>query len=79
MSEMIERVARALCKADGVDRCIYPDCGCPHEYRARAAIEALREPTPAMIEAGIQCGDGYGSQPGTWQAMIDQALKEGEG
>jgi hypothetical protein len=90
---MVERVARALCEANGVD----PDTEGPwelgdHEYKigwkffesqARAAIEAMREPTLRM-----KC-DGYlvptGPEPdidtaeAIWQAMIDAALSEGEG
>ena len=56
MSEdMVERVARAI-YAD-----TYPHCSWPHEKpgtknrfkrRARAAIEAMMEPTPGMVEAG---------------------------
>ena len=54
MSEsMVERVARALCKLDGVD----PDGPTTRgsvnwklcEEDARAAIEAMREPTQGMI------------------------------
>ena len=42
---------------------------------ARAAIEAMREPTQAMIDS---CGDGECSKwaPGAWAAYIDAALRE---
>lgn len=74
MDDMIERVARALAKADGKD----PDDfawvqfagGKPYGLcwrdrysdKARAAIEAMREPTLA--------GRAYSA----WQAMIDASL-----
>jgi hypothetical protein len=65
MSEMVERVARAI-----QDRARIYDCdpGDPIEAwaieSARAAIEAMREPTGPMV-------DHYPD----WQAMIDEALK----
>ena len=50
---------------------------------ARAAIEAMREPTDAMVDAGFDAGDdtvqGYSENADpqdTWQAMIDAALNE---
>ena len=39
---------------------------------ARAAIEAMREPTPAMLKATFEDEDGEV----IWHAMIDAALKE---
>jgi hypothetical protein len=42
------------------------------EQAARAALELLREPTDAMIDA---CPEQY-SEP-NWQAMIDAALADG--
>lgn len=49
MSEMIERVARAMRDADYRHGVLW------EEYKplARAAIKAMREPTEAMVEAGI--------------------------
>jgi hypothetical protein len=69
MSNMIERVARAMCAADGGSQEVDV-----HHYldMARAAIEAMREPTEAMCEAAdaVEC-----NQPECiWQAMIDAAL-----
>lgn len=65
MSEMIERVARAMCIADGFDpdkdfgyytSGVMPD---PHvaqwtryTQKARAAIEAMQEPDSVMLDAG---------------------------
>ena len=87
MSEMVERVARAIAP----DVWINFDAFCRlKEYkidevedrkrtseaiklsikRARAAIEAMREPTEAMLTAGsMRTGEAYA-------AMIEAALKE---
>jgi hypothetical protein len=82
MSEMIERVARAL------DECHDPSSWHPYDFwdhdfaleLARAAIEAMREPTDAMKQAGDDFSGNLAithdaSGEGTWQAMIDAALK----
>lgn len=42
---------------------------------ARAAIEAMLEPTEAMLDAG-DAADGYDVYVGVWTAMIQAALKE---
>ena len=46
--------------------------------KARAAVEALREPTPEIIEAAV--GNAKAGMPlvaeGIWIAMIDRILKE---
>lgn len=90
MSDMVERVARALCDLD------LPQCGGSdgtrlnpampnwHHYRrqARAAIEAMRSPTPRMIDA--MCTEGIKhTSAGTdtypvalWQAAIRVALED---
>ncbi len=81
-NDMIERVARA----------IYADLPIGHaEARAcaRAAIEAMREPTPEMVKAGLlaSCLDpndqtNQDTQPLVWQAMLSAALhpiQNGEG
>lgn len=87
-SGMVERVARALCSFLGLD----PDeiipggvpCWTWHTEQARAAIEAMREPTAAMVEDGdchnraegstIECFENVRT---IYRAMIDAALKEG--
>ena len=86
MSEMIERVARALAKSDGADPDMVLDVdGEPmpvwratYWHPARAAIEAMREPTERMV--GV--GEGAFTPDGLthpvilgWRAMIDEALK----
>lgn len=89
MSEMVERVARALDpEAFGHD---FPVMAAKHYEvrrsismkRARAAIEAMREPTEAMVKAVYDQADpGFCDEPGestsprdAWQQMIDEALK----
>lgn len=75
MSEMVERVAIAIC---GIGR---EEWGEPeferYQYiylsRARKAIAAMREPTDAMYWAGEDKLDV--NAKGVWQAMIDEALK----
>jgi 5-enolpyruvylshikimate-3-phosphate synthase len=71
-SEMIERVAKAL--GDNIDS--YWDA----RIAARLAIEAMREPTKAMIDAA-ECHDDHSTRyvqatdcVTHWQAMIDAAL-----
>jgi hypothetical protein len=104
MSEMIERVARALCKLHGLD----PDeespsvvvkqmagygavgsfSGPPESHWrayvpvATAAIEAMREPTEAMINAAyssdpLSCDVEFAKDvyPPIWNGMINEALK----
>jgi hypothetical protein len=87
MSEMVERVARAICSSTGRD----PDSpfrdhhGRPLDFpewkrwsaEARAAIEAMRETTPEMRQAGVLgAGAHYiiGDPNRVWGAMIDAAL-----
>lgn len=73
MSEMIERVARALFIEYGHEPEEWCEAHRVHYIAvARAAIAAMREPTEAMVDAS-----GMGSQltSGMWSAMIDAALK----
>lgn len=76
MSEMIERVARAMA-ALITEPGQHPDSQMPHCLAlARAAIEAMREPTEAMLAWGEQWGlpsDPMGLK--RWQEMIDAALE----
>lgn len=88
MSEMVERVARALfaVAAPYTDKCCskpkFEECQiCARDARehARAAIEAMREPTEAMVTRAM--ADDGTSMPlargydEVWQSMIDEALK----
>lgn len=102
MSEMIERVARALIEtqirtANELFKISDPrrvraeeqiiasvETGWRmNEKDARAAIEAMREPTLEMVLAGLNCdawadneGNAVEMLSGTFTAMIDAALKE---
>lgn len=90
-SEMVERVARAICIEFGGD----PDVAAVNardvvtrqwqtfEVSARAAIKAMRMPTAAMLEdAGVMDGYEYDNTKSDehhidwWQAMIDAARSE---
>jgi len=84
MSEStIERVARAIYEEDDPWHTAFPwpnlneKQTSPDAYRriARAAIEAMREPTAAMVSAG---SDEMTNGKNVWHAMIDTILK-GEG
>lgn len=76
MSEMIDRVARALYLHDGGDEedweMIVTD---RWTARARAAIEAMRIPTPRM-SASVQAKHAphQGGVSVVWMDMIDAAL-----
>jgi hypothetical protein len=88
-SEMVERVARKLCCKGGCyirrmnERAVTAELydmpwSCLWESKiddARAAIEAMREPTEAMDEAGQpMCGETGYDFPSIWKAAIDAAL-----
>jgi hypothetical protein len=94
--DMIEKVARAMCEANGaiwggprgVDDPDFLLVKLSYMGMARAAIEAMREPTPAMLAAGMASSTGSGSLSDTLEydnrgeaelaaaftAMIDAAL-----
>ena len=70
MSEMIERVAKTISEAQAR----------PHGDGdvARAAIEAMREPTPQMqmVNQGVfmNAAKGYTIEGSDWHRIIDAAL-----
>lgn len=81
MSEMVERVARALCKSERKN----PDYIGPgadpnfpiwttYQLRARAVISAMREPTEKMVKIE-ELPYSPGEMTAYWHAMIDEALK----
>lgn len=77
MSEMLERVARAL--AERRTPFLLP-C---HYAAASRAIAAIREPTEGMLEAGVEAWTKCDLMTlleddllAVWQAMIDKALEE---
>lgn len=69
--DMIERVAKALSQQLDKDG-YYVDA-------ARAAIEAMRDPTEAMVEAGEKHVRVGRLAEEKYKAMIDAALNEHEG
>lgn len=89
MSEMVEKVAAAICESlfgpyDATALGAGTSPSAQSAKAARAAIEAMREPTESMKEAGdaIILGDvedkviGSFTAEKTWVAMIDLALSE---
>lgn len=93
MTNMIEQVARAICTADANDwdtlTQSYNGRMRQHDLEryARAAIEAMREPTPDMVSAGGSTAFGgtrddsfaelaEGMARDAYAAMIDAALTE---
>jgi len=89
MSEIIERVARAICRTNIADvSCVMddhpdrPPCdekNCMMFTAARAAIEAMFDPTPAMIDAGSLYFPHWNRDAAVaiWHAMMDVARSEG--
>ncbi|XKM40289.1 hypothetical protein A4U53_030625 [Rhizobium ruizarguesonis] len=85
MTSMVERVARVAYEKMGFaydGRTIMAN-GRPYGNWAtalgiaRAAIEAIREPTEAMVLANSDAGGPDDQQTiADWQAMINEALKE---
>jgi hypothetical protein len=83
MSEMVERVALAIYVAEigGPEGWNHPRVEAGKERwfaKARAAIEAMREPTETMVNEGadeLRAGDrSRSTPPHVWRAMIDGAL-----
>lgn len=77
MSEMIERVACALFTAG------HPDAewsACRARFKwltlARTAIQAMRDPTQAMLDATGELGVPDRVYREYWQSMINAALDE---
>lgn len=81
MSEMIERVAKALYDISlrKMNSAEWEDAGSftqdTKRREARAAIEAMREPTRDMIDAAATV-DRYAEPGEEWGPMIDTALRE---
>lgn len=81
MSEMIERVAKAMEKfasqplynLPSLEPVLVGSLGDVWEYLARAAVEAMREPTEEMIHAGVW-GSALRTMGKSYTAMIDAAL-----
>ena len=74
MMDMVERVARAIRKHEIDTGASTANIGVGvYLPLARAAIEAMREPTDAMLKVGppFPYMDEY-----VWKTMIDEALNE---
>lgn len=81
MSEIIERVARVLepqaWAALGLcDTLAYKNRRTSSLRKAKASLEAMREPTNEMKAAMEPWTRVSGHQDGVWKAGIDAALKE---
>lgn len=87
--EMVERVARRICSANGhnYDRLVARRVSgeldqADYDRFARAAIEAMREPTEAMLRPAGWLDNGYamtvteGIAEEVWRTMIDAALRK---
>jgi len=85
MSEMVERVAKALLRAEfnetPEDEGFWKKYADTYRQQARAAISAMRQPTEAMGIAGKYAtwagNEGFSDDHAkmTFRAMIDAALK----
>lgn len=69
MSEMVKRVAKALAALPSSQR----EGGPTYDQYARAAIEAMREPTPQMLATFADGDDPAYAED--WRTMIDAALE----
>jgi hypothetical protein len=82
MSEMVERAAMAIYASLGGDdpqATPWPDLREKDKdgfrSQVRVTIEAMREPTPEMVDAADPHGIIMANFETAWQAMIDEALK----
>lgn len=90
MLGMVEKVARAICRSmlqdPDIDYEVHHQDGLVkgwkmYESEAKAAIEAMREPTEPMLDAGVRHHNNdklylKESVSCQWDAMIDAALGE---
>lgn len=75
MSEMVERVAKAIARVRDDDYHPWEEFKELYREEARAAIDAMREPTHKMICAALDANDKGGRAFSDWyRAMIDEAL-----
>lgn len=78
MTTMVEKVARAI--ADNINAALPAGVEIDAHYAARAAIEAMMEPTSWMMNEAVQIAEDQGGNVSGyeyWQRMIQAALKEG--
>ena len=67
---MLVRIAKAIAESEGSGDWQ------SHVAAARASLEVLREPSPAMLEAATSGLPDWGDLPADWRAMIDHVLGE---
>ena len=82
MSEMIERVARALAESESGKKDFYDSLDVltrgAFQRDARAAIEAMREPTKEMERAGDDMMRSAAFSHSVWLTMVDEALAKAD-
>lgn len=74
MSDMITRVSQAI--RDSGEGCLSGLAYVDPIIAARAAIKAMREPSPAMILEATDCGRRKLGNGDFWRAVIDAALSQ---
>ena len=73
--QMIERVARAIAAVDGIELGRGLEDWEPWLKRARAAIEAMQEPTMMMLKAGLNHAGAASLPDDVYPPMIRAALR----
>jgi len=76
MTDLLSRISKAMQESPAWPAVF--DAGTAQEL-ARVAVEAMREPTDAMISAGVEARNKPGSGASvsiTYRAMIDAALSQ---
>lgn len=76
MTSMVEKVAKAIQHADAHKGTYYGVDDADAGTMARAAIEAMREPTDAMVDAMQDDIDWDGDAVRAYKCAIDAALNE---
>jgi hypothetical protein len=72
MTDKVQHVAQAI--RDNIQAALPDGISLDYDYAARAAIEAMREPTKAMVAASNLHPAEQEIAIFAWQAMIDAAL-----
>jgi hypothetical protein len=76
---MLERVAKAICESLEADIYEYlPERGvvkAAYRQQARAAIEAMRPPSPEMYTAAFEALVPASDVKACWEAMLSAALQ----
>lgn len=70
LDPMLVRIAKAIASSEGSENWQ------AHVAAARASVEVLREPSPAMLEAATPGLPDWGDLPADWRSMIDHVLGE---